>query len=124
MIRWFGIALGALMLTAADAPAQPALSASESKWVGVYDGGQMELAAALDLRADGQFQFALSYGALDEAAEGKWRLEGDHIDLEPVRYVSNDPGNTTQTFGDGRLTISGESLTLPRYGRMLTFSRQ
>src|SRR5690606_6984101 len=36
--------------------------------VGVYDGGQMEIAAGLKLGKDGQFQYGLSYGALDEMA--------------------------------------------------------
>lgn len=122
MIRRIGMALGALILIAADAPAAPPPAAG--KWVGVYDGGQMELAAALELRADGRFGFELSYGALDEAAEGTWALKGDAIELAPERYMTNDPGNAAQAFGDGRLTISGENLTLPRYDRLLTFSRR
>ncbi|AUW57259.1 hypothetical protein C1T17_03285 [Sphingobium sp. SCG-1] len=124
MIRRIGLALGALMLIAADAPVAPPLSAAASKWVGVYDGGQMELAAALELRADGRFGFELSYGALDEAAEGTWTLKGENIELAPERYMTNDPGNAAKKFGNGRLTISGENLTLPRYDRLLTFSRR
>jgi hypothetical protein len=47
--------------------------------VGLYDGGQMEIAAGLELRADGKFQYGLAYGALDEEAEGSWTVEGDHV---------------------------------------------
>jgi hypothetical protein len=39
---------------------------------GTYDGGQTELAARLVLKADGRFAYALSYGALDEQAQGRW----------------------------------------------------
>ena len=43
--------------------------------VGIYDGGQMEIAAGLELRADGNFSYGLAYGALDEEAEGVWTVE-------------------------------------------------
>jgi hypothetical protein len=39
---------------------------------GEYDGGQTEMAARLELRADHRFSYMLSYGALDEVAEGTW----------------------------------------------------
>jgi hypothetical protein len=43
---------------------------------GEYDGGQTEMAARLNLGADHRFSYMLSYGALDEAAEGKWEEAG------------------------------------------------
>jgi len=60
--------------------------------VGQYDGGQMEIAAALELTGDGHFHYELSYGALDEGATGKWTVTGDQVLLtsDPVtapRYV-------------------------------------
>ncbi|MGK2912150.1 MAG: hypothetical protein ACSLE1_20490 [Sphingobium sp.] len=124
MIRALGMAFGVLMLIAADAPAAPPPPAAASKWAGVYDGGQMELVALLELRADGHFGLELSYGALDERAEGKWALKGNHIELMPEVYATNDPGNTAQKFGDGHMQIEGETLLLPRYDRLLRFSRQ
>jgi hypothetical protein len=39
---------------------------------GIYDGSQAEVATRLVLHADGRFQYALSYGALDEQAQGRW----------------------------------------------------
>jgi hypothetical protein len=47
--------------------------------VGTYDGGQMEIGAGLELRADGHFRYGLAYGALDEEAEGSWIVEDDHV---------------------------------------------
>jgi hypothetical protein len=64
--------------------------------VGVYDGGQMELAAGLELRADGHFSYGLAYGALDEEAEGVWTVDGDRVLLTtepavvPPRFVLAD----------------------------------
>lgn len=123
MIRHVAIALSALTLVAADAPPAVSVTTEARKWVGLYDGGQMELAAGLELRGDATFRYALSYGALDEAAEGQWQLEGKGVRLKPTRYVTNDPENRDQRFGDSLLTIAGNSLTLPRYGRLLKFSR-
>ena len=64
--------------------------------VGVYDGGQMELAAGLELRADGHFRYGLAYGALDEEAEGVWTVDGDRVLLTtepavvPPRFILAD----------------------------------
>jgi hypothetical protein len=39
----------------------------------------MEIAAGLELKADGRFNYGLSYGALDEQAAGRWTLSGDRV---------------------------------------------
>ena len=59
--------------------ALPAAARTPAALVGIYDGGQMEIAAGLELRADGRFRYGLSYGGLDERAEGQWRLEGGQV---------------------------------------------
>jgi len=56
-----------------------AIAIAPADLVGVYDGGQIELAAGLELRADGRFRYGLTYGALDEQAEGSWLIEGDQV---------------------------------------------
>ena len=55
--------------------------------VGQYDGGQMEVAAGLELSADGRFRYALSYGVLDEQAAGSWHADGRRVllDSDPVK---------------------------------------
>ena len=60
--------------------------------VGTYDGGQTEIAAGLELRADGRFRYGLSYAALDEEAEGRWILREGAVLLtsdpvSPPRFV-------------------------------------
>lgn len=74
-MRRLGPALAALLLAAA-APAPVA---------GLYElSGVREAAGGLELRADGSFRYALTYGALDEQAEGRWRQEGARILLTTV----------------------------------------
>lgn len=55
--------------------------------IGIYDGGQMEMAAGLELRGDGRFRYALSYGALDEEAEGRWSVTGGTVVLTSDRVT-------------------------------------
>lgn len=92
----------ALLIAAAVAPAA---------LVGIYDGGQMELAAGLELRADGHFSYGLAYGALDEQAEGVWTVEGDRVLLTtepavvPPRFIlayqkPSAPGTLAVTIVD------------------------
>ena len=70
-----------LLLAAAISDPHPAAL------VGQYDGGQMEMAAGLELSADGRFRYGLSYGALDEQAAGSWHAEGRRVllDSDPVK---------------------------------------
>jgi hypothetical protein len=74
-------ALGGAAMAAAPTPA-----ADTANLVGSYDGGQVEIAAMLELGADGRFHYGLSYGALDEEAFGKWELDGSRVLLtsDPV----------------------------------------
>ena len=66
---------------------------------GLYDGGETEIAAMLELGVDGRFRYALRYGALDEEAAGNWTLDGDRLFLtsDPVaapriRFDRHEPG--------------------------------
>src|SRR5947209_3621774 len=67
----------ALLLAAASTVA--AQTMPSASLVGTYDGKQMEMAAGLELKADGRFRYGLSYGALDEEAAGKWTMSGDRV---------------------------------------------
>lgn len=74
--------LGLIAAAAATAPGpRPA------NLVGDYDGGQMEMAAALSLNANGRFEYGLSYGALDEEAAGVWTADARQVLLtsDPVK---------------------------------------
>src|SRR4051794_35389047 len=72
------IAAGGLLLAVCSIIVGPA-AAQPASLVGTYDGGEMERAGGLELRADGRFNYALSYGALDEEAAGRWTLSGDRV---------------------------------------------
>lgn len=70
-MRMWLLALAASMLVADDA--HPA------RLVGLYTGNQTEIAAGIELHADGRFHYRLSYGALDEVAAGSWRAENGRV---------------------------------------------
>ncbi len=113
-------------LLIAVALATPALAAPEqhpARLVGDYDGGQMEMAAALELTRDGHFRYALSYGALDEIAAGQWTAEKDSVVLSVERYECNDPSSDGK-FGPSVLKIEDGALTIPRYDRLVRFRKQ
>lgn len=61
--------------------------AHPAELVGRYDGSRMEVAAGLELSADGRFRYGLSYGALDEQATGTWHAAAGRVILNgnPVK---------------------------------------
>lgn len=87
--------------------AAAAVATAPADLVGRYDGGQMELAAGLELLADGHFRYGLSYGALDEQAEGSWTVEGDHVVLttEPAVVPARFSLTEQKTSGPGTIAI-------------------
>lgn len=70
------LALMALLLPHAAAPAS-----TPAALAGLYEAHQMEVAAGLELKPDGHFRYALSYGAVDEEAEGDWIYDGKTVFL-------------------------------------------
>src|SRR2546429_9035780 len=76
--RAFAVASVALLLVIAATGSGPATAQSGSL-AGVYDGGQMEIAAALELKPDGRFNYALSYRALEKEAAGRKTASGDRV---------------------------------------------
>ena len=72
-----GLALLALWL------AVPVLAQSdEAPVAGVYSGSQSEMAVMLELTANGNYRYQLSYGALDEWSAGGWTRQGDAVLLK------------------------------------------
>lgn len=105
-------AAAALLLAAAPAPV-----------VGYYEAHQMELGAALELKADGRFLYALDYGAVAEGAEGRWAQIGENVYLTSDRPL-NDPERTAASLKEEPLQIVGDALLLSRYDRSIRFERQ
>ena len=68
------IVLAALALGAAPAPAL-----SPAKLAGLYEIHQMEMGGGLELKRDGHFRYALSYGAVDEEGQGTWTFDGKRV---------------------------------------------
>ncbi len=98
--------IAAAVAGAAGALAQPASLA------GTYDGGQMEMAAALELKADGRFRYALAYGALDEEAAGKWSMSGTSVLLTSDRVIA--PRFVLVSSENSAAGVLQLSLDLPR----------
>lgn len=104
-----------LLLLTAAAPADPAHPAA---LVGEYDGRQMEMGAGLELKADGRFEYGLSYGAVDEAAEGSWVadhgsvvLTSDHVTPPRFTMVEQKPGPAKEL----RITLEVPQGMNPQY---------
>lgn len=64
------IAIAGLVATSAAPADSPA---------GLYETHQMEVAAGLELKPDGHFRYALSYGAVDEEGAGDWASDGKTV---------------------------------------------
>src|SRR3954454_2634187 len=98
------IALAGLLLIAAPASAPPASTAAG--YAGYYETKQMDVAGGLELKADGKFRYALSYGAVDEEGEGNWTSDGKSVRLtsSPMpkapsfELVRDDPGPKGQLW--------------------------
>ena len=101
-----GMVFAALASFASCPVAASAAGGEAAALAGVYDGHQMEVAAALELKANGRFRYALSYGALDEEAQGKWTAAAGIVSLTSDRVVAPRFVLISQTKGpDGALKI-------------------
>ncbi|HEU0309871.1 MAG TPA: hypothetical protein VFR36_01445 [Sphingomicrobium sp.] len=103
--------LASLLLAMADATAIS----------GFYMAHQIEVGAALQLDDDGKFQYQLDYGAVSEAAEGNWSIEGDFLFLTATRM---EGAYKTHNFNREPLKIDGDRLLLNRYDTVIRFERE
>jgi hypothetical protein len=105
-------ALAAMLLLAGEFSADSPAAAQTSPLVGTYDGNQMEMAAGLELTGDGRFRYALSYGALDEQAAGKWTVSGDQVLLTSDPVVA--PRFVLVSHGKGAAGVLQIMLEVPK----------
>lgn len=98
--------------------ASAAQAAAPHCLVGQYDGGEPEIAARLLLSGEGRFRYELSYGALDERAEGSWDGDSSKILLTsdpvtPPRFelVSQTPAGANEF----RLSLTVPDGISPQY---------
>jgi hypothetical protein len=116
MIAW----LAAVLLALA-----PAATAAE-KLSGSYQTHQMEVGAALDLKADGSFQYMLDYGAVSEAGEGRWTAspEGIILNSKPLPMeLLREIERSDAEFDEELLTLENGALVMQRYDTVFTFQR-
>lgn len=72
------IGIAALWMIAAPAASHTPTTA---KLAGLYEIHQMEMAGGLELKRNGRFRYALSYGAVDEEGDGTWSFDGNAVHL-------------------------------------------
>jgi hypothetical protein len=87
-----------------------AVAASAAVQPGTYEGNQTEIAAALQLQPNGRFRYALSYGALDEQAQGRWEEKDGAVLLttEPQPNPPAFPVVSDTPSADGKVYASLE----------------
>lgn len=105
-LRALGIALMAVAMVppaAAQSPTNTRPVTMESM-AGLYDGSQMEMAAALELRPDGRFRYVLAVGSLDEEAAGKWIVEDGRV------LLTSDPVKAPRFVMVGQRAIAGDQV--------------
>ena len=112
MIAWL-----AALLAFAQAPAAVA---------GTYQTQQMEVGAMLELKEDGTFRYVLDYGAVSEAAEGRWMATADEVrlDSDPLAVeLMTEIERSDAAFDDERLVIENGALVMQRHDTIFTFYR-
>ena len=87
---------------------------------GFYASSQMEVAAAIEIEADGKFAYSLDYGAVSEVAEGTWTSEGTTIYLTSTRM---EGAYKQAAFVREPLVLDGTTLVLHRYDTTIRFNR-
>ena len=87
---------------------------------GFYASSQTEMAAAIELEADGKFDYSLDYGAVSEYAEGNWTSEGGTIYLTSTRMQG---AYKQPAFVREPLKLDGNALLLHRYDKTIRFNR-
>ncbi len=93
---------------------------------GTYQTRQMEVGAMLELKADGTFRYMLDYGAVSEAAEGRWtaREDGIHLDSDPLAMeLMAEIERSDAAFKDERLASNDGALIMQRHDTLFTFYR-
>ncbi|MFC5570497.1 hypothetical protein ACFPN1_10540 [Lysobacter yangpyeongensis] len=98
-------AWGAEPKAGAEAPVREAVALTGH----YYLEGIMETGSELLLAADGRFQWYFTYGALDLAARGTWKREGERIVLLPDDFRF-PPQYPETRFERMQLRIDGDEL--------------
>jgi hypothetical protein len=79
-----------------------------------YLSGVMEVGSELLLQPDGQFQYVLAYGALDELAEGCWSRAGDRVTLVATKFQNNSSDDPMK-FDSLELTVTPDGKLTRRF---------
>jgi hypothetical protein len=72
-----------------------------------YLSGVMETGSELLLKADGQFEWFISYGAVDQMAKGRWGRSGEIVTLAVDPQAKDSASVDNATICCLRLSTSG-----------------
>jgi hypothetical protein len=95
-------------------------------FAGLYRTHQMEVGAALELKADGTFRYELDYGAVSEGAEGHWTMKANavHLTSEPLPIdLLVQIERSDARFEDQVLDVRDGALVMQRWDTVFTFTR-
>lgn len=98
-----------------------AAAAQTESPAGLYRTQQMEVAAALELQPDGHFRYALTYGAMDEQAEGIWTFDRNTVRLTTQSRPDSADEAFIAAFRNQPLTRKNGDLLLERYDTSFRF---
>lgn len=113
MIAWLA---AALLASAAPADAL----------AGTYQTQQIEVGATLEIKPDGTFRYMLDYGAVSEAAEGRWTAAPGaiHLTSDPLPVaLLGEIERSDAAFEEEPLALEDGALVLQRHDTVLTFYR-
>lgn len=101
----------AAAILAAPGQAAPPSGSCLAVLAATYEARHMEMGGGIKLRPDGRFRYELSYGALDEEADGRWTCDGTSVFLtsDPVK----SPRFETVSLGAGSLGQLHITLDVP-----------
>lgn len=77
--------IGSLPAAAQEAPNARSQDACTAAFAGAYTVHHMEMGGGILLRREGSFLYQLSYGALDEEAQGHWTCDAGTV------FLTSDP---------------------------------
>ena len=121
------ISVAAALLLVLPQPACIAAQQAEAvSAAGVYDGSQTEMAAGLELSADGRYRYGLSYGAVDEISQGSWDGAEGGIVLNsdpstPPQFELLDIEESSRSADTLILGLDSAGLPLPLFSALVEY---
>ncbi|PZO77556.1 MAG: hypothetical protein DI629_14175 [Mesorhizobium amorphae] len=129
--RFAGLAFLTMVAGAASSgtTAAAACEAGDPSLAGRYDlKNVMNVGSRVTLKANGSFDYRLTYGAVNQRGAGCWSREGDVLVLMPngATAISSTPALERTQFAGVTLQVDGSALEwdIAGNGRMVRYERR